>query len=107
MVARLLYRERVCKEEVGAKLKSLKKICTVCWEWADNPKRKERYKRFRGEKIHLMIGEVEEFVEPTSQEGDAWKGKKLMSIPTAIWIIENSSGHPYMYPYRIAQATIM
>lgn len=103
--------KRECIEEVGAKLKSLNIACTVCWdwfpEWADTPKRKDRYKKFRGEKIHIMVGEVDNFVKPTSDEGDAWKGKKLMSLATAIKIMNNGSDHTNMYPYRIAQLTVL
>ena len=52
--------KRECMEEVGAKLNSLKCVITVDWdwfpEWADTPKRQERYKQFRGERVHLLIG---------------------------------------------------
>lgn len=103
--------KRECIEEVGAKLKSLKIACTVCWdwfpEWADTPKRKERYKKFRGEKIHIMVGEVDSFVKSTSNEGDAWSGKKLMSLSNAIKIMENNNDHENMYPYKIAQRTVL
>jgi hypothetical protein len=103
--------KRECIEEVGAKLKSLKIACTVCWdwfpEWADTPKRKDRYKQFRGEKIHIMVGEVDKFVKPTSDEGDAWSGKKLMSLSNAIKIMESNKDHENMYPYRIAQLTVL
>lgn len=104
---------RECIEEVGAKLKSLKLVSTVSWdwfpEWADTPKRKERYKEFRGEEIHLFIGEVDHFIKPTSVEGDAWSGKKLMSLSNAIKVINNSmkTDHENMKPYRIAQLTIL
>jgi len=102
---------RECLEEIGAKLKSLKIACTVCWdwfpEWPDTPKRKERYKKFRGEKIHIMVGEVDSFVKPTSNEGDAWSGKKLMSLSKAIKMTENNNDHENMYPYRIAQLTVL
>jgi len=103
--------KRECIEEVGAQLKSLKIACTVCWdwfpEWADTPKRKERYKQFRGEKIHIMVGEVNKFVKPTSDEGDAWKGKILMSVSNAIKVMNESNDHANMYPYRIAQLTVL
>jgi 8-oxo-dGTP pyrophosphatase MutT (NUDIX family) len=105
--------KRECLEEVGAKLKSLKLVITVCWdwfpEWADTPKRKERYSQFRGEKIHLLIGEVDKFVPPTSTEGDDWKGKKTMSIASVIKHIESSmkTDHENMYPYKIAQLTLL
>ena len=103
--------KRECIEEVGAKLKSLEIVCTVCWdwfpEWADTPKRKERYKKFRGEKIHIMVGEVDHFIKPTSNEGDAWNGKKLISLTSAIKLMNNNVEHINMYPYRIAQMTVL
>jgi len=104
---------RECLEEVGAKLKSLKLIITVCWdwfpEWADTPKRQERYKQFRGEKVHLLVGHVDKFVKPTSDEGDQWSGKKIMTIAAAIKQIENGmkTDHENIYPYKIAQLTIL
>jgi 8-oxo-dGTP pyrophosphatase MutT (NUDIX family) len=104
---------RECLEEVGAKLKSLKLVVTVCWdwfpEWADTPKRQERYAQFRGEKIHLLVGHVDKFVKPTSTEGDQWGGKILMPIPSAIKQLENSmkSEHANIYQYKIAQLTIL
>jgi len=76
-------------------------------EWADTPKRKERYNQFRGEKIHIMVGEVEKFIKPTSDEGDAWSGKKLMSLSSAIKIMNENKDHENMYPYRIAQLTVL
>jgi 8-oxo-dGTP pyrophosphatase MutT (NUDIX family) len=103
--------KRECIEEVGAKLKWLKHVCTVHWdwhpEWADTPKRKDRYKQFRGEEIHLMVGVVDSFIKPTSTEGDAWTGKKLMSIPAAIKIFNSNNDPINMYPYRIAQLTVL
>lgn len=104
---------RECIEEVGAKLKSLTAVVVVTWDWfpawADTPKRQERYAQFRGEKIHLFVGEVDKFVEPTSTEGDAWKGKKLMSLAAAIKIMGESmkNDHENMAPYRAAQMTLL
>jgi len=43
----------------------------------------------------------------TSDEGDAWSGKKLMSISGAIKIMEANKDHENMYPYRIAQLTVL
>ena len=52
--------KRECMEEVGAKLNSLKCVITVDWDWfpeqADTPKRQERYKQFRRERVNLIIG---------------------------------------------------
>ena len=70
-------------------------------------KRKDRYKQFRGEEIHLMVGEVDEFVKPTSNEGDEWSGKKLMSLQNAIKILQSGTDPVNMYPYRIAQLTVL
>ncbi len=54
-----------------------------------------------------MVGEVDSFIKPTSTEGDAWTGKKLMSIPAAIKIFNSSNDPANMYPYRIAQLTVL
>ena len=104
---------RECLEEVGAKLKSLQLVITVCgdWdpEWADTPKRKQRYAQFRGEKTHILIGTVDKFVKPTSDENDAWAGKKTMSLKKAADIVEGgiATDHPNMYPYRVAQLAVL
>ena len=70
---------------------------------------KDRYKQFRGEKIHIMVGEVNKFVKPTSNEGDAWSGKILMSLSSAIKVMKECVEHDHenMYPYRIAQSTVL
>jgi len=105
--------KRECLEEVGAKLNSLKNIITVCWdwypEWADTPKRIARYKQFRGEKIHIFIGTVNKFILPTSDEGDEWSGKKLISLLMASKILTTGMAdcHPNIYPYRIAQLSVV
>lgn len=106
---------RECMEEVGAKLKknSLKLIHIVCWdwfeEWADTPKRKERYKQFRGEKVHLLIREVDKFVKPMSDEGDEWIGKKTISLSKAIKVMNDTMcyEHANILPYKTAQLTIL
>ena len=54
-----------------------------------------------------MIGEVDKFIKPTSDEGDAWSGKKLMTISNAIKVMESTDDHENMYPYRIAQLTVL
>tara|TARA_Y100000991_G_scaffold214175_1_gene201342 strand:- start:2139 stop:2381 length:243 start_codon:yes stop_codon:yes gene_type:complete len=46
--------------------------------------------KFRGEKVYSFIGIVKEFVKPTSQEGDEWKGSKLMSLSRAKKIMEDN-----------------
>ena len=81
--------KREVMEEVGAVLKGdLKPMGDISWvwnpEWADSPKRKKRYQQFQGEQVYFFTGEVEKFVKPTSDEGDAWSGKKLMKFSDAI-----------------------
>jgi len=105
--------KRECMEETGAQLSGLKHIITIYWdwfpEWASNDKRKQRYAEFRGEKIHLLIGKVEKFMEPTSTEGDAWKGRLFMSFDKVLALHDEyaKTDHPNMYPYRVAQYSIM
>ncbi len=55
-----------------------------------------------------MVGEVDKFIKPTSNEGDAWNGKILMSISNAIKVMkDNKNDHENMYPYRMAQLTVL
>ena len=105
--------KRECMEEIGAKLSGIKHIMTVCWdwfpEWANNDKRKERYNQFRGEKINLLIGKVDSFSKPTSNEGDAWEGNFLMNLDKVLKKHNECAqkDHPNTYPYRVAQYAIM
>ena len=105
--------KRECIEEIGAHLSGLKHIMTVNWdwfpEWANNDKRKERYVKFRGEKIHLFIGKVEKFTKPTSTEGDAWTGNIMMNMDKVLKKHEEYStkDHPNAYPYRVGQYAIL
>jgi hypothetical protein len=103
--------KRECMEEVGAKLSSLKLVASVKWdwfpEWADNPKRKERYKQYRGELVHILVGMVSKFAKPTSTEGDSWTGKKLMGLSTVLNKHKNLKDHPNMYPYRMTQYSVL
>jgi len=76
---------RELMEEVGAVLDApLIQITSIDWdwmpEWADTPKRKDRYKQYRGERVYFLFGRVNKFVKPTSTEGDAWKGDILADI---------------------------
>lgn len=105
--------KRECMEEVGARIGKLHHVITINWdwfpEWADTPKRKERYAQFRGEKIHLLAGDVTEFVKPTSTEGDAWTGRKLMALRTALAMVKKygENDHPNMACYRVGQETVL
>lgn len=79
---------REALEETGAMTTELIpfQVVRVEWTpaWANTPKRKERYKLFRGEEEHIMIGRVMGFTKPTSTEGDAWTGQRTISIKSAL-----------------------
>lgn len=80
--------KRELMEELGAVIKGTLSIVSVIeWDWdsgwANTDKRKKRYMKFRGERVYSMIGEVANFKKPTSDEGDAWVGKKTMSLAAA------------------------
>ena len=105
---------RELMEEVGVVLSGkLTNIATVDWEWfpawAKTPKQKQRYKQFRGERSHLLIGEVKKIVSPTSEEGDAWSGVITYDISKVISIMheQESNDHKNMYPYRVGQLAIL
>ena len=96
-------------EEVGAKVSGLKHLTTVDWiwfpEWANNPKRKQRYSEFQGERVHNIVGYADSFGKSTSTEEDDWKGSKTMSIKRCIDLVRKygKSDHPNTYAYRLAQ----
>ena len=80
--------KRELKEELGAVLKGrLQLVSVIKWdwnpEWANTEKRKARYMQYRGEKVYSFIGEIERFENATSDEGDAWTGRKTMSLENA------------------------
>lgn len=81
-------------EEVGALIQDLTPFRTVRvpWTsaWANTPKRRERFKVFRGEEEHIFIGTVRRFQKPTSTEGDAWTGPKTMSVNKALQFSEDT-----------------
>ena len=102
-------------EELGAKLKKPLKILSVMtWDWdpswANNDKRKKRYMQFRGEKVYAMIGEVESFGKPTSDEGDAWKGSKVMSLTKATKLMNkfmDKHTPKNQYAYNLSKLTVI
>ena len=74
------------------------------YAWQSSSRKK---KQFRGEKINIIVGEVEKFIKPTSEEGDAWSGKILMNISNVLKIMDIGTDHENMYPYRIAQRSVL
>lgn len=84
---------RELTEELGAVLKGpLRLVSIIEWDWhpgwANTDKRKARYMQYRGERVYSFLGEVKSFGKPTSTEGDAWKGSKLMGLSRASKLAE-------------------
>ena len=101
--------QREIVEEIGATVSGLRHLTTVDWvwfpEWASNAKQRQRYTEFQGERVHIIVGFVDSFGRSTSTEGDAWAGRKTMSIGHCLDLVRRygSKDHPNTYPYRIAQ----
>lgn len=101
--------KREAMEEVGATATDLRFLVTVdfVWfpAWANTPKRKERYKRFQGERVHVYVGRCAKLQKPTGTEGDSWEGKRTMSAAECARLVEayGKKDHPRTYAYRIAQ----
>ena len=105
-------------EETGVKLKgntsAFRELAVVdleWWpEWANNDKRKERYKEFRGERVHMLVYVDSSIQIPrvsSNDEEDAWTGKKCMSFDACIAVHELYSQREQenvaTTTYRIAQ----
>jgi len=97
-------------EEVGANLKhDLVSLGEITWvwnpEWANNEKRKKRYKQFQGERVYFFFGVVNKFTKATSDEGDDWKGSITMTIDDAITLAEKlyKKNNPNQLAYKTYQ----
>ncbi len=58
--------------------------------------------QLKGEEVYSYFRVVKEFVKPTSEEGDEWKGSKLMSLEKARKVVEkmfklNTPENQYTY----------
>jgi 8-oxo-dGTP pyrophosphatase MutT (NUDIX family) len=105
--------KRELNEEVGATLVGpLTHLVTVDWvwfpEWADTPTRKERYKHFRGERVHVLVGRVEALRKGdkgTNADNNAWVGERTLKLQDCLDLMSRygASDHPNTYSYRIAQ----
>lgn len=82
-------------------------------EWAEvSEKRKKRYKQFRGGHIYIFVGTVKEFIKPTSDEGDDWKGsQKSWFLPITKVIkmteVQEKKQHPNNRAFRATQKAIL
>lgn len=101
-------------EEVGGKLKhELVSLGEITWtwnpEWANNDKRKKRYKQFQGERVYFFFGIVSKFTKATSEEGDDWKGPITMTIDNAISLAKKlyKKNHPNQLAYKTYQLTCL
>lgn len=95
-------------EETGASIAGhLVHFVTVqlVWgkEFADSPNRKARYRQFQGEEVHFLIGKVGAIGKATSEEGDAWKGGKKMSIKQAIAVVASQRPAAWWAALPVAQ----
>lgn len=104
---------REVREEIGASLRNLHYLGYTCWDWhpgwANNAKRRERYRKFRGEKVHFLLGEVRNLGQPTSDEGDEWVGQKMMSLRRAADLVQKywHGEHPNAKEYKMHQLIIL
>lgn len=102
-------------EETGAIINSdLKLVADVKSdfypEWAKvSEKRKKRYKQFRGGHIFIFVGTVKNFVKPTSDEGDDWKGNFWMPISKVIkrTQVQEKTQHINNRAFRATQKSIL
>lgn len=106
--------KREAVEEAGAVVDgSLTHLVTVdfVWfpAWASNSKRKERYAKYQGERIHIMVGTCKELAPLNTKEEDSWKGRRSMSISKCAKLIETygEEDHKNTYAYRIAQLSAL
>ena len=111
-LARAALRETL--EESGASVHDpLQHLVTVdfVWhpEWADNPKRQVRYAQFQGERVHVFVGHCHALGNPTSEEGDDWKGRRTMTIQRCLELTLKyaAKDHPNTYAYRVAQVAAL
>ncbi len=105
--------KRELAEEVGATLAGpLTHLATIDWvwfpEWADTPTRKERYRRYKGERVHVLVGRVEALRKNdkgTNADNNAWVGERTLKLQDCLELIKRygATDHPNTYPYRIAQ----
>ncbi len=104
---------REAMEEVGASASRLRYLVTVdfVWfpAWANTPKRKERYARFQGERVHVYVGRCARLRKATGTEGDCWKGRRTMSVAECARLVEDYGrrDHASTYAYRVAQLSAL
>lgn len=105
--------KREAMEETGAVATDLRYLVTVdfVWfpAWANTPKRRQRYARFQGERVHVYVGRCAKLQKPTSVEGDSWKGRRTMSVAECVRLVEayGEKDHLRTYAYRIAQLSAL
>ena len=85
-------------EETGIKIKNLKKIKRVKFDWPDgwakNIRDKKRYEKFRGKDVHLFTGEIGSIGRPTSKEGDGWGRVPMLPIKRVIEKLTKAQNDP-------------
>jgi len=100
-------------EETGAVVvKPLKLISKlkIVWglNWAKTDKQKDRYNKFRGDKMYFFCGRIHYFKDNLEILEDTWKGEKLIPLDDAISLLEE--GKPFsddVKKYRETQLIIL
>ena len=103
--------QREIIEETGAIIEELQKIGVIYFdwnlEWVKTEKQKERYKKYRGEEMHLFKAKVVKLCDPMgcSFSGECgWKGERYVPIEKAVDIIKSQMPFPEnMKEYREMQ----
>lgn len=105
-------------EETGLRATGLKHVITVDWDWfpawaRGSATRRERYRSFRGERVHFVVGRCAASsgrrAAKKEAEPDAWRGSKSMTPRAARALLQKygAEDHDNTRPYRVAQELLL
>lgn len=103
---------RELQEETGYEIVwDLLPLCTVSWiwfpEWANNPKRLQRYQEYQGEKVYMYIGKTKKIAHTLlgAAEEDCWTYTDGMKPNECLDVFAQyaQKDHINTYVYRVAQ----
>lgn len=103
---------RECMEETGASLKNIRRAGVVESAWYQGIKEqewgKEMWDKYRGTRTHFYTAEVDGALSPpTSEEGDAWTGSRLMPMSDALKEMHKQVNTWGMLEYRDKQRDLV
>ncbi len=52
--------------------------------------KKKRYEQYQGDEMYFFFGRIKEFKQQKEVHEDAWNGEKVMSLKSAIEILESN-----------------